>query len=37
MRKFFIILTLAVATLTATGAASAYDPPDCYPNCQLAR
>jgi hypothetical protein len=34
MRKFFMILTLAVVALTATGAASAYDPPDCG-DCHL--
>ena len=29
MRKFFMILTLTIATLAATGVATALDPPDC--------
>ena len=34
MRKFFMILTLAVSYLAATGLASASGaPPSCDPNC----
>jgi hypothetical protein len=36
MRKFFMILTLAIAAFTVSGVASTIDPPDC-PDCQLAR
>lgn len=37
MRKLFIVLTLAVSYLAATGAAGAYPPPECDPNCPLVR
>jgi len=38
MRKFIMFLTLAMATLAASGVASAYDPPDCYGYvCNLVR
>ncbi len=29
MRKFFMILTLAITAIVASGVASAIDPPEC--------
>jgi len=40
MRKFFMILTLAVSYIAISGAASADmpgDPPACDPNCPYVR
>jgi hypothetical protein len=37
MRKLMMILTLAVAFLSVTGAALAVDPPACGDNCPFVR
>lgn len=37
MKKFMMILTLAVAYFTVTATAGAYPPPDCEPNCPWVR
>jgi hypothetical protein len=37
MRKLMMVITLAVALLSATGVAMALDPPDCGANCPFVR
>jgi hypothetical protein len=37
MRKLMMVLTLAVALLSATGVAFAVDPPACGDNCPFVR
>ena len=37
MRKLMMVLTLAVALLSATGVATALDPPQCGDNCPFVR
>jgi len=37
MRKLMIILTLAMSLMAVSATVNGAPPPDCYPNCQLAR
>ena len=37
MRKLMIVLTFAVALLSATGVATAADPPQCGDDCPFVR
>lgn len=37
MRKLMMILALAVTLLSATGVATAMDPPSCGDNCPFVR
>lgn len=37
MRKLFIVISLAVSYIALSGAASAFPPPQCDPNCPFVR
>ena len=37
MRKLMIVLTLAASWIAVSANLGAYPPPDCAPNCLLAR